>query len=75
MTEVAARIDALGLELPISDELHERSKDDRAMIVGFNGHNLTDPRIFVESGWRNEEWKTLRQTLADLRAHTGEGEK
>jgi hypothetical protein len=32
-----------------------------------NGHNLKgpqEPRIFVESGWRNEEWQMIRKFLA-----------
>jgi hypothetical protein len=28
--------------------------------VAVNGHNLTERRIFAESGHRNEEWKRLR---------------
>ena len=28
-----------------------------------NGHNLTDPRIYVASGYRNAEWKTMREFL------------
>lgn len=31
-----------------------------------NGHNLTDPRIYVASGHRNREWQTLRREIAPL---------
>lgn len=28
-----------------------------------NAHNLTDPRVYVASGHRNDEWKLLRRVL------------
>lgn len=28
-----------------------------------NGHNLREPRIYVEGGHRNDEWQTLRRFL------------
>jgi len=28
-----------------------------------NGHNLKEPRIYVESAHRNEEWQTVRSAL------------
>lgn len=28
-----------------------------------NGHNLGETRIYVESGWRNREWQTVRNWL------------
>lgn len=31
--------------------------------IALNGHNLTDPRIYVYSGYRNAEWKALRDWL------------
>lgn len=31
-----------------------------------NGHNLTDPRIYVESGYRNAEWETMRKHLLGM---------
>lgn len=31
-----------------------------------NGHNLREPRIYVESGWRNKEWIFLREWLAKI---------
>jgi hypothetical protein len=31
-----------------------------------NGHNLTDPRIYVESGYRNQEWETMRKHLLGM---------
>lgn len=40
--------------------------------IKLNGHNLTDPRIFVEGGARNEEWRAVRAALARLTAG-GEG--
>ncbi|MBW2672478.1 MAG: hypothetical protein JRD89_03560 [Deltaproteobacteria bacterium] len=30
-----------------------------------NGHNLTDPRIYVESAHRNQEWQQLRAILLE----------
>lgn len=37
-------------------------------FIDVNGHNLTDPRIYAYSAWRNEEWIGLREVLAALRA-------
>lgn len=34
--------------------------------IAYNGHNLTDPRIYAESGWRNAEWIGLRNYLMNL---------
>lgn len=34
--------------------------------IAINGHNLTEPRIYVESGWRNAEWQELREWLMSL---------
>jgi hypothetical protein len=31
--------------------------------IRINGHNLREPRIYVESGYRNEEWETIRAHL------------
>jgi hypothetical protein len=31
--------------------------------IEINGHNLREPRIYVESGYRNEEWETVRELL------------
>lgn len=31
--------------------------------IKVNGHNLTDPRIYTESGWRNKEFETIRSYL------------
>jgi hypothetical protein len=31
-----------------------------------NGHNLTDPRIYVASGYRNTEWETMRKYLLGM---------
>ena len=31
--------------------------------IEINGHNLREPRIYVESGWRNEEWEMIRELL------------
>lgn len=28
-----------------------------------NGHNLREPRVYVESGYRNHEWETIRAHL------------
>ena len=30
-----------------------------------NRHNLTDPRVFVESAYRNDEWQAVREMLED----------
>ncbi len=37
-----------------------------------NAHNLREPRIYVESGYRNEEWRMVREHLMGLK---GEGWK
>lgn len=29
-------------------------------------HNLKEPRVYVDSGWRNEEWQLLRKFLLSL---------
>lgn len=34
--------------------------------IRVNGHNLTEPRIYVASGWRNEEWIAVRYFLKSL---------
>lgn len=31
--------------------------------IAINGHNLREPRIYVESGYRNEEWRIVREHL------------
>lgn len=31
-----------------------------------NGHNLTNPEIYVASGYRNDEWKTMREYLLGM---------
>lgn len=36
--------------------------------IDINGHNLREPRIYVESGYRNEEWETIRELLLALDA-------
>lgn len=35
--------------------------------IAGNGHNLTDPRIYVMSGSRNNEWDVVRTHLMGLR--------
>ena len=40
--------------------------------IKINGHNLREPRIYVESGHRNYEWREVRAHLMSLR---GEGWK
>lgn len=35
-----------------------------------NAHNLSSPRIYVYSGWRNHEWQTLRSMMPALAAFT-----
>lgn len=32
-----------------------------------NSHNLREPRIYVEGGWRNEEWEMVRGFLMGLK--------
>lgn len=34
--------------------------------IAINGHNLREPRIYVDSGWRNEEWRVVREHLMNL---------
>jgi len=35
--------------------------------IAANGHNLTEPRIYVESGYRNTEWIAVRAFLKGLK--------
>jgi hypothetical protein len=35
--------------------------------IDINGHNLREPRIYVEGGYRNEEWETIRAHLMGLK--------
>ena len=35
-------------------------------FIKLNGHNLTSPRIYVHSGYRNYEWETLRKHLMEM---------
>lgn len=35
-------------------------------FIRINGHNLKEPRIYVYSGWRNEEWQMIRDWLLQL---------
>ncbi len=32
--------------------------------IDLDGHNLTDPRIYVASAHRNHEWQTVRELLS-----------
>jgi len=34
--------------------------------IAVDGHNLTAPRIYVHSGYRNTEWETIREFLLSL---------
>jgi hypothetical protein len=34
--------------------------------IRVNGHNLCEPRIYVESGWRNDEWNFIREYFLSL---------
>lgn len=34
--------------------------------IASNGHNLKEPRIYAESGFRNREWEVLREFLSAL---------
>ena len=34
--------------------------------IAANGHNLHEPRIYVESGYRNAEWELVRNHLMNL---------
>lgn len=34
--------------------------------IAANGHNLTEPRIYVETGFRNREWETVRDHLLSM---------
>jgi hypothetical protein len=36
--------------------------------IAVNGHNLREPRIYVESGYRNREWEIVREFLMSQRA-------
>lgn len=35
-------------------------------FIAVNGHNLKDPRIYADSGWRNAEWIAIREYLMGL---------
>jgi len=35
--------------------------------LAINGHNLREPRIYVESGYRNEEWEMIRAHFVGLK--------
>lgn len=35
--------------------------------IEINGHNLKSPRIYVESGYRNEEWELIREYFLNLK--------
>lgn len=34
--------------------------------IKVNGHNLKDPQIYVESGYRNQEWEIIREYLKSI---------
>lgn len=34
--------------------------------IATNKHNLCDPRVYVESAYRNHEWQNVRDFLSDL---------
>jgi len=38
----------------------QRAAED---YIDANRHNLTDPRVYVASGYRNDEWICVRQAL------------
>lgn len=38
--------------------------------IDANAHNLTRPRIYVGSGYRNPEWQAIRQLLLDATSTT-----
>ncbi len=40
------------------------TRDAAERYIAANRHNLTDPRVYVESGYRNHEWIDLRADLA-----------
>ncbi|MCG8435327.1 MAG: hypothetical protein MJA83_14990, partial [Gammaproteobacteria bacterium] len=40
--------------------------------IDANGHNLNEPRIYVESAHRNREWQRLREMLSQKPAELGE---
>jgi hypothetical protein len=82
--EEAARLDALddaGGELP--EEWSRTSfqdswetvqpfftEDGAKEYLRINGHNVHgETRIYVESGWRNAEWETIRELLLSLGAN------
>ena len=35
-------------------------------FINRNGHNLHSPRIYAESSYRNDEWRTIRDFLISL---------
>jgi hypothetical protein len=34
--------------------------------IRVNGHNLNEPRIYVDSAWRNSEWQFVREYFLSL---------
>ena len=45
-------------------------REGREAYLEANGHNLKEPRIYTESGYCNEEWKTLREFI-QVQAYNG----
>jgi hypothetical protein len=41
------------------------SEEGAQTYITCNRHNLTDPRIYVESAYRNDEWAAVREMLID----------
>lgn len=41
--------------------------------IAANKHNLTDPRVYVESGYRNYEWQALREVFLKLNGEVSDG--
>lgn len=40
--------------------------------IRINGHNMKEPRIYVESGYRNAEWELIREYFLNLDKKEGE---
>jgi len=43
--------------------------------VASNRHNLNNPRVYVDSAYRNDEWQAIREVLTDLAGADSEDEE
>lgn len=53
------------------EQVHEyvttcMTQEGAEAFIKQHAHNLTDPYVYVASGWKNEEWQLLRAFLLSL---------